>query len=417
MIDIDELRSRQAEFEGTRQGFKRELKKLEEEREQFLKKFPQKRIPKLALSKYALGGNRSEESFCYWLENRLKGLGNIHGATAFKFGIYFGRTKSDPIRKYRFRKKFGNDKDEAFQKVKEAIINLLDAAKKEDIGSIRENPLSPMFKGKILSTYYPDKYLNIFANEHLEYFLDKLKIPYEEAQDEIDKRQLLIDFKNKDEVMSEWTIYEFSKFLYDSFGRPSRKENAPEALKEYIESSRDYPKIKEVNAEFVDLLINPENPEVKTGKTKRVGRTIDFEKENKNHKLLGNRGELIVFNLEKQYLRGRGKKDLAEKIDWVSKKDDSLGYDILSFEESGEKKHIEVKATKQSPDSQATFLISSNQYEKAKKLSNYYFYVVFNAKSTTPKVWKIKNPLNYENNGLTLTPINYRVAINTLVKR
>jgi len=417
MIDIDELRSRQAEFEGTRQGFKRELKKLEEEREQFLKKFPQKRIPKLALSKYALGGNRSEESFCYWLENRLKGLGNIHGATAFKFGIYFGRTKSDPIRKYRFRKKFGNDKDEAFQKVKEAIINLLDAAKKEDIGSIRENPLSPMFKGKILSTYYPDKYLNIFANEHLEYFLDKLKIPYEEAQDEIDKRQLLIDFKNKDEVMSEWTIYEFSKFLYDSFGRPSRKENAPEALKEYIESSRDYPKIKEVNAEFVDLRINPENPEVKTGKTKRVGRTIDFEKENKNHKLLGNRGELIVFNLEKQYLRDIGRKDLAEKIDWVSKRDDSLGYDILSFEETGEEKYIEVKATKQSPDSQATFLISSNQYEKAKKLSNYYFYVVFNAKSTTPKVWKIKNPLNYENNGLTLTPINYRVAINTLVKR
>jgi len=417
MIDIDELRSRQAEFEGTRQGFKRELKKLEEEREQFLKKFPQKRIPKLALSKYALGGNRSEESFCYWLENRLKGLGNIHGATAFKFGIYFGRTKSDPIRKYRFRKKFGNDKDEAFQKVKEAIINLLDAAKKEDIGSIRENPLSPMFKGKILSTYYPDKYLNIFANEHLEYFLDKLKIPYEEAQDEIDKRQLLIDFKNKDEVMSEWTIYEFSKFLYDSFGRPSRKENAPEALKEYIESSRDYPKIKEVNAEFVDLRINPENPEVKTGKTKRGGRTIDFEKENKNHKLLGNRGELIVFNLEKQYLRDIGRKDLAEKIDWVSKRDDSLGYDILSFEETGEEKYIEVKATKQSPDSQATFLISSNQYEKAKKLSNYYFYVVFNAKSTTPKVWKIKNPLNYENNGLTLTPINYRVAINTLVKR
>ena len=417
MIDIDELRSRQAEFEGTRQGFKRELKKLEEEREQFLKKFPQKRIPKLALSKYALGGNRSEESFCYWLENRLKGLGNIHGATAFKFGIYFGRTKSDPIRKYRFRKKFGNDKGEAFQKVKEAIINLLDAAKKEDIGSIRENPLSPMFKGKILSTYYPDKYLNIFANEHLEYFLDKLKIPYEEAQDEIDKRQLLIDFKNKDEVMSEWTIYEFSKFLYDSFGRPSRKENAPEALKEYIESSRDYPKIKEVNAEFVDLRINPENPEVKTGKTKRVGRTIDFEKENKNHKLLGNRGELIVFNLEKQYLRDIGRKDLAGQIDWVSKRDDSLGYDILSFEESGEEKHIEVKATTYSPDSYATFLISSNQYEKAKTLPNYYFYIVFNAKSKTPKVWKIKNPVNYENKGLTLTPINYRVAINTLVKR
>jgi len=88
----------------------------------------------------------------------------------------------------------------------------------------------------------------------------------------------------------------------------------------------------------------------------------------------------------------------------------------LSFEESGEEKYIEVKATTYSPDSYATFLISSNQYEKAKTLPNYYFYIVFNAKSTSPKIWRIKNPANYENKGLTLKPINYKVAINTVVK-
>ncbi|EMR73968.1 protein of unknown function (DUF3883) [Thermoplasmatales archaeon SCGC AB-539-N05] len=104
-----------------------------------------------------------------------------------------------------------------------------------------------------------------------------------------------------------------------------------------------------------------------------------------------------------------------EKIEWVSKSDDTLGYDILSYDEDGKKKHIEVKSTNQSPDSNANFLISSNQYRKAEELENYYFYIVFNAKTSSPKVWKIKKPLQYENRGLTLSPINYRVIINTKI--
>ncbi len=52
---------------------------------------------------------------------------------------------------------------------------------------------------------------------------------------------------------------------------------------------------------------------------------------------------------------------------------------------------------------------------EAKEMENYYFYLVFNTKTTSPKVWKIKKPLQYENRGLTLIPINYRVIINTKI--
>jgi len=418
MIDVDELRSRQAEFEGTRQDFKKEIKKVEAERKQFIKKFKPDKLAQLELKDYVVG-HKNKDTFCYWLETKLMGLGKIKGGSPAdkKFGIYYGKTKSDPEIRYRWIKKFGSNKEDAFRNIKQAIIDLLKAAENGDINKIRENPLSPMFKGKILSTYFPQTQLNIFADKHLEYFLEKLSIPYEEAQDEIDKRSILIDFKNNDEVMSSWTIYEFSKFLYESFGRPSNEDKAPDVLKEYLTNSNKYPNIKDVTAGFIDVEINSAVTQTQTNnKTKKRGKTVDFERENRIHKLLGNRGELIVFNLEKRHLRNMGRKDLADKIDWVSKRDDSLGYDILSFEESGEEKHIEVKATTYSPDSYATFLISSNQYKKAKTLQNYYFYIVFNAKSKTPKVWKIKNPVNYENKGLTLTPINYRVAINTSVK-
>lgn len=415
MIDVDELRIKQSEFEAARQGFSKTLKKLESKRIDFLKNFPLERINDLTLEKYVLGTENSNNSFCYWMENRLRDLGNMYGARADKFGIYFGKIKSDSTLKYRFASKFGDNEIEAFQNVKRSIVELLDSAKNEDIRKIRENLFSPMFKGKILSTYYPEKYLNIFSNEHLEYFSDRLDIQYNDSDDEIIKRNILFNFKNNDLVMEEWTIYEFSKFLYEKFGMPPKKEKAHEALKKYIENKRDYPNLKEVKAEFIDFKINPENLKFKSGRTRAFTKTIDFEKENNLNKLLGNRGEEIVFDKEKKYLESKGNKELAEKVDWVSKKGKHfLGYDILSFEENGEEKYIEVKSTKQSYTSNANFIISSNEYEKAKKLKNYYFYIVFDTQSKNPKIWKIKNPMNYENKGLILTPINYRVLINKI---
>lgn len=412
MIDIDQLRIKQAEFEGARQAFKKDLVRLENERQNFIKKFSFEKIKQMSLDEYVIG-SKAGNSFCYLIENRLQGLGNIHGATAFKFGIYFGKTQSDPKMQYRFTSKFGTTEDIAFQNVKSAILQLLETVKKEDLDGIRNNPLSPMFKGKILSTYFPDKYLNIFADEHLEYFLDKLEIPYGESDDEIAKRKMLIEFKQNDSVMAQWTIFEFSKFLYESFGRPSRKEDAPKELKDYLESKKDYPKLNDVQAEFIDLDIIPENVQWKQKGGVHKPKVTDFEKENKNNKLLGNRGEELVFNLERKWLLDLKHGELAERVEWVSKKDDSLGYDIKSFEENGEEKFIEVKSTSQSPDANANFLISSNQYSKAKDIKNYYFYIVFNAKGKKPRIWRIKNPLRYENNGLTLVPISYRVIINT----
>ena len=411
---IEELRIKQAEFEGIRQEHQKEWTKLEKEREEFVTDlFPKKRLYRLAPEEYAIGGEKSSSSFCYWIENRLKGLGDIHGANAFKFGLYFGKIKSDSTRKYRFTTRFGDNETDAFNNIKKALLSLLIDAQQSNLAGIKDNPLSPMFKGKILATYYPDRYLNIFSKEHLEYFLDKLGVHFEDNSDDLQERQLLIDFKNKDSVMSKWTIHEFSSFLYHAFGRPSNKAAAPKELEEYLESRKEYPRIKSVRAEFIELAIRPSKASISAQKNKTPHKTIDFEKENLAHKLLGNRGEEIVLSLEKESLINLGKNDLAGKVCWSSKEDDSLGYDIVSYEDNGTVKHIEVKSTNQPPGSNVSFLISSNQYSKGKTIPNYYFYVVFNARSNKPKVWKIKNPFDYENKGLFLTPVSYRVNIDT----
>lgn len=416
MINIDDLRIKQAEFEETRKDYKKKLEDLEKKRQKFLKLFSYEKLSELDLEHYALqkGKTESKNSFCYWLENELKDLGNMHGSTARKFGIYYGVSKKEPENyKWRITSKFIKGKGDAFNNIKTEIISLINSAKNNDIKSIRQNSLSNLFKSKILSTYFSGKYLNIFDDKHLSYFLDKLDLIYSDSDDEILKRERLLNFKNEDAVMSKWSNYEFSNFLYSSFGRPARKEEVPNELKEYLESKTDYPKMKDVKAEFIELNINPENIELKRKKERTFAKVVDFEKENKKNKLLGNRGEEIVFSLEKEHLKSIGKRELADNVRWVSKEDDSLGYDILSFEDNGDEKYIEVKSTNQSENSNANFLISSNQYSKAKKIKNYYFYIVFNAKGEKPKIWKIKEPLQYENKGLTLTPISFRVIINT----
>ncbi|NTV41514.1 MAG: DUF3883 domain-containing protein [Candidatus Moranbacteria bacterium] len=103
-----------------------------------------------------------------------------------------------------------------------------------------------------------------------------------------------------------------------------------------------------------------ENKEIAPEERYRTPRKIDWENVNKNNQITGLKGEEIVVEIEKNYLKEIGKVGLAEKVRHVAKEDgDGLGYDILSFFPDGREKYIEVKSTKNSPDSQ--FIISRNE--------------------------------------------------------
>ena len=208
-------------------------------------------------------------------------------------------------------------------------------------------------------------------------------------------------------------MFEFSDFLYNELGRPPKKGQTPDELKDYIDFEEEYPNPEKVKPEFITLEINTERirPSPKKGQGKSG--MVDFEKENKRHKRLGEQGELVVFRIEKEFLTKNKRTDLAKRVKLISKEDVSAGYDVLSYELDGNKKSIEVKSTSMSPSSIANFLITINEYEKAKEIKNYYLYIVYNAKSENPKIWKIKNPFKYEGKGLYLTPIHFRVMVNT----
>jgi hypothetical protein len=407
-MNIDELREYQLEFEKIRPQLKNEFKKLTILRNKFIKDYRESKIKTLQIDEYIIG--KGEQTFCNRIENELNAWGNMHGSPAWKFGIYFGQYRGDQKKKYRIGKQaFGDNIQVAFKHVKQEIINLLYYGKLEEYEELKENLISPMFKGKILSLYYPDKYLNILSSNHLNYFISNLGIE-NSSDSELDKRLCLMKFKNLNPVMNGWSILEFSRFLYHSFGKPNdetKDDNLPNELKKI--KLKDFPPIEKVKSESVELNIC-KFPKKK--KKRKKSKKIDYERKSKNAKRIGDRGEQIVLKYEKNFLQKNNKKQLANKVKHISKKDDRAGYDILSFDINGNKKFIEVKSTLNSIG-KGQLNITSNEYIISQETNNYYIYVVYEAGGLNPKIWAIKADDFFTNKNVALTPILYRIELKT----
>lgn len=189
-------------------------------REEFVKKFSIEKISSMRIEEYVVG-LQSQDSFCYWLERTLHSLGNIAGQASFKFGIWYSPTKEE----YCFQSRFGDNYEEAYNNVKSAILDLLIAGEKKDYRSIVKNPINSAIKGKILATYYPKKYMNVYASKHLDYYMAALGIGSKELlkSDVVYKREALLNFKNNDEDMRNWSNYVFSVFLWSHYPKSPRR--------------------------------------------------------------------------------------------------------------------------------------------------------------------------------------------------
>lgn len=197
---------------------------LQKIREAFVEKYTKEKIKQLTLKEYVVGFGRNNHSFCYELETKLMGLGDIHGSSAIKFGIYYGKVgKNNTEKKYIIsHSRFGSNLDNAFAQIKDAILDLLEAGEENDFQRIESNKLTPVFRGKILSTYYPNKYLNIFAEPHLQFFLHKLGINSPSKKlSTLSMQEKILDYKNSNDYFKNWSIPEFTLFLYQTFGSPA----------------------------------------------------------------------------------------------------------------------------------------------------------------------------------------------------
>jgi hypothetical protein len=138
---------------------------------------------------------------------------------------------------------------------------------------------------------------------------------------------------------------------------------------------------------------------------------VDYEARDRRRRGLGKTGERLVVEYEQRILAEHGRPDLASKVEpvcWTV--GDGLGYDIRSFDKTGEEVHIEVKTTIGPADTPFYMSASEVQYAKT-SAAKYRIYRLYNCTGRQNAVpfFVLENP--FATNQLHLTPASYRVRL------
>lgn len=205
MINFAEIFEKQDAFVET-------MKSAKLQREDFIKHFPSDKIGTMSKEEYVIG-KHSTNTFCYYLEHKLNEYGELKGqSSSNKFGVYVSNGE------YKHTEKFGTSLNDAFNNVKKEVTKLIAAGRIEDLNDIKANILAPTVKAKILSVYFPDKYLSVLSGKHTDIFIRKLGInAVEKDMSDEEKKKLLIGYKNADKLMKKWDNINFVHFLYQFY--------------------------------------------------------------------------------------------------------------------------------------------------------------------------------------------------------
>lgn len=199
-----------------------------EQREEFVSKFPIDKIQDITIERYVLGlhdktGRPRKPSFSYLLEFKTHAYGSIRGGTARKFGMYYSQKRKEfwyPKDKY-------VDSKEAFEVILKQIQKIIDAGKDfvkehnvQKLSNIIDGEqyiIYPAIRAKILAVYFCNTFLTIHTEKHLDDMLDHFKIPRGHLKGKRTQKQLkLIEQKNKHPIMKNWSVENYSHFLWNA---------------------------------------------------------------------------------------------------------------------------------------------------------------------------------------------------------
>src|SRR6185437_2638137 len=147
--------------------------------------------------------------------------------------------------------------------------------------------------------------------------------------------------------------------------------------------------------------LSSENPDLE-----RIARKFEPALRDERNRKLGLAGERRVYESEVSLLNSEGKFDLAKGVKWVSQEvGDGAGYDILSFDNDGEERFLEVKTTighKRTP-----FYLSRNERDFAEENADRFRIFRLYEWGFEPRAFLIKPPLDSH---LILEPMAYRAS-------
>ena len=150
------------------------------------------------------------------------------------------------------------------------------------------------------------------------------------------------------------------------------------------------PPIEEVNARIAhpsgDWSYSPGSS---GGSAGGGGRWSPANRNEERDRVIGRRGEEIVYMLEKERVRKAGYQE--DRVVWVSEKNPASDFDIASVDDDGEKLFIEVKATS---GADGKFHWSMPEFQRALQEQNrYILYRVYLVSDPAPVVCPFRNPV------------------------
>lgn len=200
--------------------------KSENDRLSFISKFPIDTIKDLNIDQYVQGTD--ENSFCYWLEFK-KILFGIGGGNASKFGVYKAKDGNYYSSYGKNKKELkGKELDDFFSNIKEGILQVLKYTEKNEIEKIKtiDLPMWNMVVQKILSIYFPEKFLTIGSPNVL------VECARDVLTEEIDlepENSIEINFECKKALSSklefkDWSYNKIGTFIWETYLDDSKRD-------------------------------------------------------------------------------------------------------------------------------------------------------------------------------------------------
>ena len=191
-------------------------------RDDFQQRWPFQAVKNMTLEQYT--GVKSKDTFTFWLESKTENLISIWGGSAYKFGI-FKRAQNDVEKElksgqtgdteYGWYEKYGETRNQAFEKIKNLILQIIENAQNKEFEKIDDIDLGNAIKWKIAFLYAPDKtLLHIVSKEAFKYLAQKNNIRSKNIS-QIQKELL----KNKPSYMD---FYEYSSLLWNQYAKENK---------------------------------------------------------------------------------------------------------------------------------------------------------------------------------------------------
>jgi hypothetical protein len=144
-----------------------------------------------------------------------------------------------------------------------------------------------------------------------------------------------------------------------------------------------------------------------TDRLRRLIQKFDPAERDARNRKLGKLGEELVLRHEESKLILAGRADLARKVEWTSVvRGDGAGYDIRSFEPSGDERLIEVKTT--NGPAKTPFFISENERCFSEEQPGAFRLLRLYAFTEKPSAYELKPPLS---DHLALNAATYRASL------